>query len=61
LDYDADLGGAYRYVKSYAETAGKRPEAACMDCLDRLCKAVALVLETAERLQSEASQTAQAA
>lgn len=61
LDYDADLGGAYRYVKAYAEAAGKRPEAACMDCLERLCKAVALVLDTAEHIEAEAGQLAQTA
>lgn len=58
LDYDADLGGAYQYVSRYAKEAGKSPESACMDCLDRLCKAVALVLETAESLASEPADAA---
>jgi len=53
LDHDADLGGAYEYIRRYAETAEKRPEAACLDCLDRICRAVALVLETAEAAQAD--------
>ena len=50
---ESDLGGAYEYIRNYAETAGKRPENAALECLDRICKAVALILETAESLQAE--------
>ncbi len=49
---ESDLGGAYEYVKAYAETGGKRPENAALECLDRICNAVALILETAESVQS---------
>ncbi len=53
LEGGANLGGAYRYIESYARAAEKTPQAACMECLDRICQAVALVLDTAETLTSE--------
>lgn len=46
----ANLGGVYGYIESYAKNAEKTVQAACMDCLDRVCQAVALVLTEAESL-----------
>lgn len=54
LHVDADLGGCYDYIQRYAEAAEKSPIGAAMDVLDRTCKAVALVLEHAEALQTAA-------
>ena len=51
----SNLGGAYRYIESYAKAAEKTPQSACMECLDRICQAVALVLDTAESLTVETS------
>jgi hypothetical protein len=51
----SNLGGAYSYIESYARAAEKTPQAACMECLDRICQAVALVLDAAESLQTQAS------
>ena len=51
LGESADLGGAYSYIEAYAKTAEKTPQAACMECLDRICKAVALVLDTAQSIE----------
>ncbi len=48
---DADLGGAYAYIKSYADTAKIPPIKACMDVIKRTCEAVALILETAKGLE----------
>ena len=54
-DHDADLGGCWEYVKSYATDTGKEPASAAMSVLTRLCKAVALILETADELASAES------
>jgi hypothetical protein len=51
----SNLGGAYSYIESYARAAEKTPQAACMECLDRICQAVTLVLDAAESLQTQAS------
>ena len=52
LEYEADLGGAYRHIESYAETAKKSVRACCLEVLDRICEAVALILETAAKVQA---------
>jgi len=48
---DADLGGAWDYIKSYAATAKITPIKACLDVVKRTCEAVALILETAASLE----------
>ena len=48
---DADLGGCWEYIRKYAEHAKIQPVSACMRVLNRVCKAVALVLETASELE----------
>jgi hypothetical protein len=45
---DADLGGAYKYISSYANAAGIDTIKACTDVIKRTCEAVALILEQAE-------------
>ena len=50
FDLDADLGGCWKYVQSYAKAAEIEPIAACQHVLRRLCDAVALILDTAESL-----------
>ncbi len=51
-DHDADLGGCWQYIQSYARENKKEPANAAMIVLNRLCKAVALILETADTLAS---------
>ena len=51
--HEADLGGCWRYVKSYADANKKQPIQAAMSVLSRLCKAVALILETADELTAK--------
>ena len=53
LESAKDLGGAYRYIESYAQAAEKTAESACMECLDRICQSVALILDTAQTLEAE--------
>lgn len=60
LEQQADLGGAYRYLEKYAETAGKPVRACCMEVLDRICQAVALVLETASNAQADSADKGEA-
>ena len=48
---DADLGGCWEYIRKYAEHAKIQPVSACMRVLNRVCQAVALVLETAGELE----------
>ena len=47
---DADLGGCWRYVTSYAERNKQSSIAVCERLLRRTCEAVALILDTAEEL-----------
>ena len=46
---DADLGGCWEYVQRYE---GKHPISACQRLLKRTCEAVALILDTANKLQA---------
>ncbi len=48
LEHAKDFGGAYRYIEAYAKAAEKTVQSACMECLDRICQAVTLILDTAE-------------
>lgn len=47
---DADLGGAFEYVKAYCDRNDQKPERVCMQLLDRICEAVALILDAADAL-----------
>jgi len=49
---DADTGGAWHYINRYCESAGKQPVNVCLQVLKRTAEAVALILDTAEELQS---------
>lgn len=51
-EHEADLGGAYSYIETYASREGKPAVKACIDVLDRTCECVSLVLNEAERLQA---------
>jgi hypothetical protein len=50
--HDADLGGAYRYIQSYAAEAKMDITRACIEVLNRVCACVALILESATTLQA---------
>ena len=56
--HDADLGGAFSYIQSYASNAKKDTVKACIEVLDRTCNCVKLVLDTAEQLQVAAAPSA---
>jgi hypothetical protein len=49
---EADLGGCFNYIKAYCDRNEAKPERVCMQLLDRICEAVALILDTAETLAS---------
>lgn len=55
-ELEADLGGCWRYVSSYAKDAELEPITACSRVLKRTCDAVALILDTAEQLASAKSE-----
>jgi hypothetical protein len=55
LDHDADLGGCWEYVQRYARKQGIEVLDACGKVLERTCEAVALILDTAEAILSEAN------
>ena len=44
---EADIGGAWSYIQKYASENDVEPIKACTTALDRACKAVALILESA--------------
>jgi hypothetical protein len=43
---EADIGGAWDYISHYASENNVEPIKACTTALERVCKAVALILET---------------
>jgi hypothetical protein len=47
---EADLGGCWQYVQSYAQAAKIGVTEACLRVLDRTCAAVGLILDTAEQM-----------
>jgi hypothetical protein len=49
---ESDRGGCWEYVRQYAATAEITVEKACLDALERACKAVELILEAAEALKA---------
>jgi len=48
MSSDADMGGAFDYIQSYAISAKKDVVKACIEVLDRVCNCVKLILDTAE-------------
>ncbi len=52
-DQDADLGGCFEYCKHYADQNKKHLLSVLTRLLDRTCRAVDLVLQTAERIETE--------
>jgi hypothetical protein len=49
---DADLGGCWRYVEAYASKTGKPTVDVCLELLSRACRAIDLILTTAEEFAS---------
>jgi antirestriction protein ArdC len=54
LDVQADLGGAWKYIKAYCDRESKDTVGACMAVVKRTCEAVNLILETAEKIAEPA-------
>lgn len=50
---EADIGGAFEYIQSYVNGDKSKVAQTCMQLIDRTCKAVALILETAGVEQKE--------
>jgi hypothetical protein len=50
---EADLGGCWVYVQSYAQKERISVTEACMRVLDRTCAAVGLILDTAEQMKQD--------
>jgi len=53
LSHDADLGGCFEYCKHYANQNKKHVLTACTRLLDRTCRAVDLILQTAQQIEAE--------
>jgi hypothetical protein len=52
---ESDLGGCFGYIQTYAEKEAISVTEACVRVLDRTCRAVALILDTAEQMKAEGS------
>jgi hypothetical protein len=52
---EADLGGCWEYIQSYAGKEDVGVAEACMRVLDRTCAAVGLILDTAEQTKLDTS------
>ncbi len=48
--HEADLGGAYEYIKRYADSTGKDVVKACTDLLSRTCACVQAILDTSDSI-----------
>ena len=57
----ADVGGAWRYIDSYANRDGVAPLTYCERLLKRVCEAVALILDTAAELTTAPAPAVKAA
>ncbi len=55
-EHEADLGGCWKYIQSYAGDEKIDVLAACGRVLDRTCEAVALILDTAEALRASSTE-----
>lgn len=53
-DEAADLGGAWKYISTYAKSVNKDPVNICGKVIGRVCEALDLILETAEQVNGEA-------
>jgi len=56
LERDADAGGCWKYVQTYAQDAKSDPITACHRVLKRTCDAVALVLAEYDKLQAQSTE-----
>jgi hypothetical protein len=56
---EADLGGCWEYIRCYSEKEKIEPVDACGRVLERVCGAVALILDTAEELRAANERTDQ--
>ena len=52
---DSDLGGCFEYVKAYCDREEKPIGRTCMQLLERIGRAVSLILDTADELASAAN------
>lgn len=52
-EYEADLGGCWKYINRYAKKERKEVLSVCSWLLDRTCEAVSLILDTAEEQAKE--------
>ena len=50
---DADLGGVWNYITHYSKDTKENTIQICSGLLDRVCGAVALILDTAETIKSK--------
>ena len=58
FNQEADLGGCFGYIQTYAQKEKIGVTEACMKTLERTCKAVALILDTANAICRENEKTA---
>lgn len=57
MHHDADLGGAYEYIASYAASANKDVVSACVEVIGRVCECVKLILDTAAAVESRPNES----
>ena len=51
--HEADLGGCFGYIQSYAQREKIGVTEACMKVLDRTCAAVSMILDSAEEIKKD--------
>ena len=54
--HEADLGGCFGYIQTYAQKEEIGVTEACMRVLDRTCAAVGLILDTAEQMNLDTAE-----
>ena len=51
VEVEINLKKTFDYIQSYSKEAGKSVNSVCMECLERICESVDLVLKTAEEIK----------
>jgi hypothetical protein len=55
---ESDVGGCWQYVERYAKANSRNTLSVCEALLQRTCEAVALILDTADKLSAAESEAA---
>ncbi len=53
FEIDADVGGAWNYIKSYSKNDKSKAISICCKLIDRICNCVAMILNAHDNVNTE--------